>query len=314
MMQIPKRDMDDTTTKGERAGLMKAAEGNPLGVYVIIVLVVEAGLGTAVAFTESTVQLVLVIGVVLVLALVVFHIGRSKFMTPAVAAPPAVKTIGGNGEPPRVLWSRVVPRVKHGTTIAGPQDVIKRVTGRLDELRRRVVAWLNSNSVSVSKSEVRVHIFVADYEMVDQHGYCELFMPTPFQAGMKGHIDERFRLRPGHGFAGKAFETQTGQRAVIELSPNGEPLWPPDVVFTREQLEKRNQHIRWVITIPLHQFFDDDRTDTIGVLSIHGLDHHLDKGQLDGLIGHIIADTLAIAALVAKLELVRVTIAIEEEI
>ncbi|MCH8153570.1 MAG: hypothetical protein IH830_14515 [Planctomycetes bacterium] len=92
------RIMSGTESRSAWEGLMKAARGNPLGVYVVIVLVVEAGLVGAVSLTDDGWErIALIIGMVVVLVLVVIFIGMSMVKT---GTPKDMQTIWSKNDLP----------------------------------------------------------------------------------------------------------------------------------------------------------------------------------------------------------------------
>ncbi len=172
---------------------------------------------------------------------------------------------------------------------------VREIHEKMEALRDSVFVWLREEQdVEIEASDIRAHIFIPDYHMISRCGVLALFMPDVWQVNMKGHKDEKFRVRPGQGVAGLAYESEQPQRFVIE-----DGRWPSELSFDAEQRAMRHPDITWIVGIPLTV---PESGPTLGVLGIHGLRVGITSEQAAQLYGKLHYMAAAITARLAMIE------------
>lgn len=207
-----------------------------------------------------------------------------------------------------MLWSSGMPRQP-----LQPSNIVKELGRRIEDLRNDTVVWLQENvDQSVAPKQVRAHVFMVDYEAAVQAGVGELFMPDSLRIGMKGHPDEHIRFWAGEGVAGATYSKQLTQQTQVTWMEKGEFTFAGAPVFRGKHGRMIHPDLRWIVTFPLIVALPDQEQETLGVLGIHGLGFDLPDEKLEMLRGHLSSRVLLVAAGVAKLRRVRLTVIVEE--
>ena len=206
-------------------------------------------------------------------------------------------------------WTRLVPKLPMS------EDTLAEFQRGLETVRGRACAFIQVELGvgQVQLAQVRANVFLPDTDELGSGGFCSLHMPKGLQVGMTSSKELAIRFWPGQGLTGVVFKTQTPQAATFtDATDAADGDRHDEFELTREQKNRVHPELKWIVSCPL-KVQDGDKTRTMGVLNVDGLEWELTDEQIQRLMSVVVVEVCTLTGLLMKLPKRRVAVFVEDE-
>jgi len=221
-------------------------------------------------------------------------------------------------------WARLVPQLPI------MDDKLDGFQISMRQLRTTAIALLNearrkAGRTEVNSEKIRINLFLVLTYETQKSGALVLVIPKRMHDNMSCFEDRNIRILPHEGLTGRTFTLGEACGAKSTSASSGKLEWSKVDLFptrpasdewerfvlSEEQQKLVGTQLSWIVSFPL-SYDPTDRGTTFGVLNIDCVDDMAKIDDMRALASGIEPNVLALAASIAELPKVQITIRVED--
>lgn len=168
----------------------------------------------------------------------------------------------------------------------------------LEQIRKRAGEILQQADPELQDRQVRANVFLPEYRYFKEGFGFELFIPAGLARNMNHPPEAELRFAVGQGAVGVTF--LQGTSTLTKRLPRDEGDWSAVFRLTEEHKLQIHKDLRWVVSIPLRDPSEREVRETLGVLSIDGLDRDFKADVLADMMVKVFPDVSVFSLLLAS--------------